>query len=250
MSLLEYIRKNASVEGRIHMVGMRNKRLVFLLMALLMAMLVVGCGGGAQETGNKPGTSTGDTEVKANDLLAKGKSLPGLSYDSVATMAGMEQINTKVWVKEGNMRIEMDIPEIGKKMISIVDSNEKAVYSYSPEQKMATKMPLVQSEVDTTSPQDYTQNMKPESMKYIKAETLDGKECLVYEVTDQSFKGKMWLWKDYGIPLRIEATSEGETMLVEYKNVQVANIDDSLFKLPAGVEVMDLGNMTIPQALP
>ena len=56
-------------------------------------------------------------------------------------------------------------------------------------------------------------------MKYIKTETLDGKVCLVYEITEQDLSGKVWLWKDYGIP--VEVTQEGEQVVTEFKNVQV-----------------------------
>lgn len=222
------------------MLRVRNNRLIYLLLALLMALLVTGCGGGTKEMG--PGVSNSETEVKVDDLLAKGKSLSGLTYDYVATFSG-EQINSKVWVKEGNMRIEMIVPEAGK-MISIINTQKNAVYSYSPEQNMATKIPLDQSEVDTISPQDYSENMNSESMKYIKNETLDGKKCLIYEVSDQDEKVKVWLWEDYGIPLRVEASDEG--MLVEYKNIKVEDIDDSLFVLPVGINIMDLGNLNIP----
>lgn len=227
------------------MVRIHNKNLVILLIASLMIMLVTGCGGGTKEPGNQTGTPTNkDVDVAA--LLAKGQDLPGLSYDYVTTAAGMEPFMTKVWAKQGNMRVEMDIPEGGGKMISIVNAGEGVVYSYTSDEQMAMKMALEQSEVDTTTPQDYSESMEPESMKYIKTETLDGKECMVYDITDQDYTGKVWIWSDYGIPLRVEATSEGEEMVMEYKNAQVNELDDSLFQLPAGVEVMDLGNFSIP----
>lgn len=227
------------------MVRFHNKNLVILLLALLMLVLVTGCGGGTKETGNQTETPA-NTDVDVAALLAKGKDLPGLSYDSVTTTAGMEPFATKVWVKEGNMRVEMVIPEGGGKMISIVNASEGVVYSYSSDEQVAMKMPLEQSEVDTTTPQDYSESMDAENMKYIKTETLDGRECVVYEVADPDSTGKVWIWKDYGIPVRVEAASEGEEMVMEFKNIQVSELDDSLFQLPAGVEVMDFGDFEIP----
>jgi outer membrane lipoprotein-sorting protein len=247
---LEYNYSKPLIKEGMYMGRFRNKSLVVLLLALFMMVLATGCGGGTNETGgssqtdNQQGNTNNDVDAAA--LLAKGQGLAGLSYDSVTTVAGMDPFTTKVWVKEGNMRVEMDVPEAGGKMISIVNTSEGAVYSYGDGQEMATKMPLAQSEVDTTTPQDYSKSMNPESMKYIKTETLDGKKCVVYEITDEDYTGKVWLWKDYGIPLRIEATSEGESMAMEYKNVQVTELDDSLFQLPEGVEVMDLGNIDLP----
>ena len=230
------------------MISIHNKNLVILLIASLMIMLVTGCGGGTKETGNQTGNPTNtDADVDVAALLAKGQDLPGLSYDSVTTAAGMEPFTTKVWAKEGNMRVEIDIPEGGGKMISIVNAGEGVVYSYTSDELMAMKMSLEQSEVDTTTPQDYSESMEPESMKYIKTETLDGKECVVYEVTDQDYTGKVWLWSDYGIPLRVEAAIEDQEMVMEFDNVQVTELDDSLFQLPAGVEVMDFGDFNFSE---
>ncbi|NLB18936.1 MAG: hypothetical protein GX825_09475 [Syntrophomonadaceae bacterium] len=56
----------------------------------------------------------------------------------------------------------------------------------------------------------------------------------------------MWIWKDYGLPLKVETIVEGESLVIEYKNINIGEIDDSMFELPAGIEVMDLGDIQIP----
>jgi hypothetical protein len=44
------------------------------------------------------------------------------------------------------------------------------------------------------------------------------------------------------MPLRVETTSGTETIIVEFLNFTIGNIDDSMFQLPAGVQIMDMSN--------
>lgn len=226
---------------------LRGKRLMVMVLALALLALAAGCGGGTKETGSRPQTAD-EADVDIASLLAKGQELPGLTYDAVTNVNGEEAFTVKFAVKVPNMRVEMDAPEIGTKMVCIINTSDGVVYTLSPYEQMATKMPLAQFEVDTATPQDYSQIMDPDSMKYIKTETLDGKVCLVYEITEQDSSGKVWLWKDYGIPLRVEVTQEGEQVVTEFKNVQVTEVDDSLFELPG--EVMDLEDFDFSQFVP
>ncbi len=217
---------------------LRRKRLIVVVLALALMVLAAGCGGGTKETGNHPQTED-EPDIDVAGLLAKAHELPGLTYDAVTTVNGEESFEVKYAVKVPNIRIETGSPEIGMTMVCIINTDEGVVYALSPDQQTATKMSLAQFEVDTATPLDYAKSMEPDSMKYINTETLDSKECLVYEITEQDSTGKVWLWKDYGIPLRVEFTYDGDRVVNEYKNVQVTELDDSLFKLPQ--EVTDLG---------
>ncbi|NLW44940.1 MAG: outer membrane lipoprotein carrier protein LolA [Syntrophomonadaceae bacterium] len=226
-------------------IQLRGKRLIIMVLALALAILAAGCGGETKETGSQPQTAD-EADVDLAGLLAKAQELPGMTYDAVTTVNGEETSEVKYAVKLPRIRIETGGPEIGMKMVCIIDTKEEVVYALSPDQQTATKMPLAQFEVDTATPQDYSQSLDPDSLKYIKTETLDGKECLVYEIAEPDSTGKVWLWKDYGIPLRIEFTYEGELVVNEYKNVQVTEPDDSLFELPA--KVTDLGDLDFSEA--
>lgn len=84
-----------------------------------------------------------------------------------------------MWVESGNMRSEMDTPASGDPMIAIVSLTDKEAYLYQPELKQATKMPANQSDVDTTSPKDYLDDVDPATMLFVKREIFDGKNCLV-----------------------------------------------------------------------
>lgn len=227
------------------------RKLGFYLMLVLvfsMMTLLAGCGGNSADSEKPAASAPPANETSVEDLLAKGQGLPGMSYDQVIT-TGDTAMTTKVWQQGKNMRLELEDSEGAGKVITIVNGDEETVYTYAPDQGIATKFSLEESEVDTSTPQDYAQDMNNETMKYIKEETIDGKECSLYEMNatdDSESLTKVWIWKDYGIPIRMESTAEGQEMLMEYKNVQVGAQDASLFQLPKDVAVMDIENMSIP----
>ena len=82
-----------------------------------------------------------------------------------------------------------------------------------------------------------------DTMLFTGRETFDGKECLVYETDYEGGKGKMWIWEEAGMPLRIETSSGSDTIVVEFINFNIGNVEDSMFQIPEGAEIMDLGNM-------
>lgn len=224
-----------------------NNRLLILLLVILLALALIGCGGSAPEEGEEgqgdnPSTS-GEEEVSVEELLAKGMSVGGFSYDYVLTMPNGEEITHKMWVKGDNMRSEMDNPAGGEPILSIVNKDLGVVYVYHPEVNYAVQMSLDEADVDTTSPQDYIGDTDADTMLFTGRETFDGKECLVYETDYEGGKGKMWIWEEAGMPLRIETSSGSDTIVVEFLNFNIGNVEDSMFQIPEGAEIMDLGNM-------
>jgi outer membrane lipoprotein-sorting protein len=53
----------------------------------------------------------------------------------------------------------------------------------------------------------------------------------------------MWIWEQYGFPIRVEMTTTEGTVIVEYKNIEFTDIPDIMFELPEGVEIMEIPGM-------
>jgi len=145
-------------------------------------------------------------------------------------------------VKAGNMRSEMENPAGGEPILSIVNTQENAVYVYQPEMNQAIVMPMEDSDVDTTSPKDYLGESNPDNMIYSSKETFDGKECLVYETEYEGGKQKIWIWEKYGMPLRVETVSGQDKIIAEFLNFEIGNVDDSVFQLPEGTKIIDMSS--------
>jgi outer membrane lipoprotein-sorting protein len=102
------------------------------------------------------------------------------------------------------------------------------------------------SEQMADSPLDYTERVDPDLAANTESATLDGVRCKVVTLPGEGNEGttKMWIREDYGIPVRIETSlPEGGNMVMEYKNVKIEPLPAETFQLPAGVEIMDLGDM-------
>ncbi|MDD4238391.1 MAG: outer membrane lipoprotein-sorting protein [Desulfotomaculaceae bacterium] len=236
---------------------MKRSVLFSLLLALLLALFsLMGCGGDKENSSQPTGgqTAAKDTTQDVDDsiasLFAKGKQIEGMSYDFIMTSQDMT-VNSKVWM-EGN-KIKTDSVMEGQNIITIVDGD--TFYTYFPEEHRAMKMtPDQQSGQKTETPADFTEDAdtSPDKYKVVETTVYEGVECKVVVVTsaDGKEQSKMWVRRDYGIPIRIELTdlSEGKTV-IEFKNLKIGKQQADTFQLPAGVEVIDASEMlkNLPQ---
>lgn len=220
------------------------KHYLAFAMISIIAIASTACGGNAAngEALQKEAEAKPDPTVTAEELIARGMSEDGFSYEYVLTLPDGSKTTNKMWVKAGNMKSEMENPAGGAPILSIINTQENAVYMYQPEMNQAIVMPMEDSDVDTTSPKDYLGESNPENMMFSSKETFDGKECLVYETDYEGGKGKIWIWEEYGMPLRVETVSGQDTIVVEFLNFEIGNVDDSVFQLPEGTEIMDMSS--------
>lgn len=221
---------------------MRKLAVLFLVVSFIVVSFgLTGCGGGKQDSGQ---TSQPAKQESVADLFAKSKGLQGMSYDYV--MTGKElQMSGKMWIQGKSMRTETTIQD--KKMISIVDGEAKVIYNYMPDQNRAMKISLDNNNNKTAdAPDKYTKESDAGKYKIVETTTYDGVKCkvLLFQDADGKASTKMWVREDYGLPMRVEVTSaNADKMVMEYKNLKVGPIPAENFKLPAGVQVVDLGEM-------
>jgi len=110
------------------------------------------------------------------------------------------------------------------------------MYMYYPDQNMAMKVTYEPTE----SAVDEAQSIVDYNPVIIGHETLDGKVCLVVEYTVEGVTARMWIWEQYGFPIKIVSTTADGTVTVEYKNIEFIDIPDNMFELPAGVEIIEM----------
>lgn len=233
----------------------KNRRIFFGVLIALLSLIVIlgGCAGGGDresESGEPPeqeeeSASDSETPVpSAEELIAKGLgSSEGYSYDYVVTMPDGSTLAHKMWVKEKKMRSEMENPQGGDPILSIVDLDKQIVYMMQPQMNQAIALSLENSDTEYTSPKDYLADADEQNMVFVRKDEFEGKKCLVYEMPVEGGKGEMWIWEEGSMPLKVVTTVDGETVTAEFRNFSMGDLEDSLFEIPEGVQVMDMEEM-------
>ncbi len=183
----------------------KNRRIFFGVLIALLSLIVIlgGCAGGGDresESGEPPeqeeeSASDSETPVpSAEELIAKGLgSSEGYSYDYVVTMPDGSTLAHKMWVKEKKMRSEMENPQGGDPILSIVDLDKQIVYMMQPQMNQAIALSLEKSDTEYTSPKDYLSDADDQDMVFVRKDEFEGKKCLVYEMPVEGGKGEMWI---------------------------------------------------------
>jgi outer membrane lipoprotein-sorting protein len=229
---------------------MRIKYLAAGLCILILLLSVVSaCGGGSsQPTPSSPTDVIGDIEedqVKLptgdgdsiTDLFGLGMDVNNVKYDLTMTMTGQQSITMTIYKKDNKMRQEMTTAGIS--IVSIIDGDAQKMYTLMESQKMATEMPYTFGAMDAFTWQNYDDILK-NSLDKIGTETIDGKSCTIVGWTYGDSSVKYWIWKEKGIPLKIETISGSTSVIMEYSNIDLSNISDDMFKVPDDYKMLSL----------
>ncbi|MBW6470286.1 MAG: hypothetical protein K0A90_03590 [Methanosarcinaceae archaeon] len=206
------------------------EKMVLLAVLVIGIVLTSGCTQTSEEiqqTSIPNGVQT-TSSVSFSDILNQANTISSVKYDIIITMPGLPTLTTNTWIKDDMIRTEMTVE--GMKVINIVGRGG-VMYTYMPDQNMAMKIDAGDAPVPAV---DKLESMQGYDPKVIGTETLDGKKCQVIEIPE----GKMWIWDEYGFPIRIEMTLPEGKVTTEYRNIEFVDIPDSMFELPQGVMML------------
>ncbi|MCK4554402.1 DUF4412 domain-containing protein [Candidatus Parcubacteria bacterium] len=222
-----------------------RKKIIFVSILLLVAFILAGAGCAKKQAREKEAALTGakeEVEEKTESLteiLSKAKSIISFKYDIIVIVPGQAAMAQKMWIKQNKMRMEMTME--GRNMVYLTDSDKQTAYMYMPAQNMAMKMNFGKAhETVGESPTEQSGSVTQYNPATIGSEVLDGKSCLVAEYTADGTKVKMWVWTKYGLPIKTESTTAQGASVVELKNIELGDIADSMFELPADVRIMEI----------
>lgn len=173
------------------------------------------------------------------EVLAKAENIDSLKYNIEVNDIN-ETFIMRFWQKELKMRIEMSVD--GQEIVNLIDIEENIMYMFLPVENMATKIDIAMAgEIIENSIKEQADLLLSYNPIIVGEETIDGKECLVIEYSVDNEKTKMWVWKEYGLPIKAETlTEQGEMIKTEIKNIEIIDIPDNVFELPPGVQVTEM----------
>jgi hypothetical protein len=146
------------------------------------------------------------------------------SADLVIVPKGDEPMKGRIFVK--GEKIRQETTDDDETQIMIIRPDKKVTWMITPGEKAYMEMPY-QSTSKTF--EEWTAE-KAKNAKSRGEETVSGMPCKKYEVIEDGEKTILWISKEFPFPIKIEDPE----MLVEYKNIKLGHLDDSLFELPAG----------------
>ncbi|MBI4341037.1 MAG: outer membrane lipoprotein carrier protein LolA [Candidatus Omnitrophica bacterium] len=176
-------------------------------------------------------------------LLPQAASAFSVAYDQKVTTQGQVIVST-VRLKDDQFRMETTIGG----MEAVIIKNRSGLYQYLPSQGMVMSMnalmPGMAAAVER--PDDYLGYLKERNATRLRTETLNGEPCDVYRYDDPVKRGTttVWVAQRLRFPLRVEMDNTEGRMTVEISNVMLgAGIEDRIFELPVGVDVVSMGQL-------
>jgi hypothetical protein len=175
-------------------------------------------------------STTAATGNGLSDLIGKAASV-SYYYCEVNMTSGTDTSNMKEWIKTGNpAKIRMEVAAAGQTTDIIYDGQN--YYMYMPAANMAYQMSVASAQ-QYTSNSGNTSSLSQYNPVLVGPDTVNGMACTVYQYTVQGVSTKIWIWNQYGLPVKMVS----DTTTIAYSNYSFSAIDDSMFQLPAGVIV-------------
>ncbi len=139
-------------------------------------------------------------------------------------------------IKGQKMRHEMK--KDGQVTIIISRPDKGVAWTLMTQQKRYLEMPVEKAAHDdpTTEWNDDYKELQKRGKK-LGTETVNGVECVKYELKTEDGTVTYWIMKSAGIPVRIIAD---DGTIVDYKNIKTGNLPDSLFEIPPGYSKFNL----------
>jgi hypothetical protein len=163
------------------------------------------------------------------------------SADLLLKQAG-ETITGKVYVKEDKTRQEF--VQQGQKQITILRPDKGVTWVLMPAEKIYMEM---SSQEGAAYDPQLDPNIKDKAeIKLLGKETVNGYACDKYQYTyhDTSMGAlTQWVAKKLNYAIKSEYKTPSGDMLIEYKNIQDGNVQDSLFEVPGDYMLMSVPGM-------
>lgn len=232
--------------------------LLVTILTLFVALFSLSACGGNQQANSPtpapaptppPSTSTPapekpvDEKAAVIELVAKGSLVNEMSYVMVMVGAGLTS-ESKAWLKGNKMKLDTTFN--GEQSITIFDLTKGELLTYMPSENMGFKMDYEEYQgQDSSTPVDYVKNLEKNEFVFVGNEKVNGLECKVIQIANGTDIFKQWISVKYGVVVKVQQTYDGQEVVIEYRNLKVGegSVDDEVFRLPEGLEILDMNQM-------
>ena len=155
------------------------------------------------------------------------------------TMSTQGSFSSKIFFKDGKMRMESDTQ--GHKSTNIIRPDKKVIWMLMVDSKTYMEIPVDMSKGDIQS-MLRDPNIKTDK-EFIANEVVDNHPAKKYHLTittdgKKEKSGYIWEATDLG-NFVVKCESENKKITTVWKNIKTGGVADSVFELPAGYKKMD-----------
>jgi hypothetical protein len=153
----------------------------------------------------------------------------------------------KIFAKDSKLRVEVQAH--GQDAVIIADVKGGKASMLMPAQKLAMDLPasMEDKKIVSCPTGNVIGCLKSKGYKQTGTETVDGYPCAIWEgvETHGTHKTHQKIWqptslKEVFMIKSLTRTEKGHEILTRIKDIQVSKLDDSLFKVPAGFQRMQM----------
>lgn len=222
-----------------------------LTVVVLAGLMLVGLVGYSAFNRSAPEAPSGYPEAvreqaqrELEELLGKSAGIEGLQYRLV-TNYPLWSHEMRVWLQGDWMRTETMVE--GESLVLLVDIARGELLSYDAAENTATRMRFGEGEAGAPeTPLDYVRDLDPAEWVPGEVTFLDGLRCRKFGREEARGATVLYLWEEYGLPLRVERVADGSVTVIEFKDLEVGLVPEDVFALPTGVEVTDFWEEEAP----
>ncbi len=180
----------------------------------------------------------GEENVVLEDVLYRAEDIENISY-KIEVMNPIGSFVARFWQKGEKMRMETTPPQ-GQKIINIVRKDNGDAFIYMPTSNIATKVGVEGSqEVIRESVKEKALSVLNHDPVILGKEDIKEKSCIVIQYSTSVEKVKMWIWEEYGFPIKEEVETESGLTKTEISSVDFSEIPENLFEIPEEVELKE-----------
>ena len=174
-------------------------------------------------------------------FLLSNSAFAQFTADMVTTEGDVSR-TSKFYVEDPYYRIDME--ENGQQMFVIVNNETKTTRVFMPSQKMYME---IKSDDMQSMQNDVFQSLEAQKKKYetklLGKETVNGYECEKYQVVEGGNPvTTYWQSPEIAFPIKV-VSGDKQNMVMELKNIVQGDVDQALFKVPAGFTKMQMPGM-------
>lgn len=246
---------------------MRWHKPMLLILQVILLILLVACGSQpavvddppvtpietpAPETpvpqtpAEPPAAAEPDEVENLAEIFAERKQFEGLVFEYVYILGNELELKGKMWITDEKMKQEMQVE--GEHFTQIVDFELGIFYNYSAADNMAVVMEFDGMGQDMApTPFILMDEIVVDDSEFVATELVAGVDSGLWITSDGAGNEvKVWVHPEYHIPVRVEIKlSTGETMIMEYTNIQVGEISDEEFAIPKNVTIINPFNLKL-----